>query len=126
MNAAAVGTHLLGRVGLLAANRSRLATQQGVVTMAIMKAGVTAAALDATVYARMLGQKASEETDVPVESATEPSDSTPEDAAKAQQQLSALQWAIPALTGLLIVVNAFAGERQRPGEVRRGLVNRLS
>ncbi|MBA2738847.1 MAG: hypothetical protein H0U47_04240 [Nocardioidaceae bacterium] len=126
VNAAAIGSHLVGSVGLLLANRTRLATQEGVATMAAIKTGVTVAALGATAYSRLLGQRVSEQTDVPVESATEPSGRTPSDTANAQQQLSALQWAIPALTGLLIVVSAFAGEQQRPGEVRQGIMNRFS
>jgi len=126
VNAAAIGSHLVGSVGLLLANRSRLATQEGVATMAMVKTGVTVAALGATAYARMMGQKVSEEIDVPVESATQPSGRTPSETASAQQQLSALQWGIPALTGLLIVVSAFAGEQQRPDEVRQGIRNRFS
>lgn len=126
VNAAAIGSHLVGSVGLLLANRARLASQEGVATMAAIKTGVTVAALGATAYSRLLGQQVSEQTDVPVESATEPSGRTPSDTANAQQQLSALQWAIPALTGLLIVVSAFAGEQQRPGEVRQGIMNRFS
>ncbi len=94
--------------------------------MAMVKTGVTVAALGATAYARMMGQKVSEEIDVPVESATQPSGRTPSETASAQQQLSALQWGIPALTGLLIVVSAFAGEQQRPDEVRQGIRNRFS
>nr|MDQ3416488.1 hypothetical protein [Actinomycetota bacterium] len=64
VNAAAIGSHLVGSVGLLLANRSRLATQEGVATMAMVKTGVTVAALGATAYARMMGQKVSEEADV--------------------------------------------------------------
>jgi hypothetical protein len=37
-----------------------------------------------------------------------------------------LQWAIPALTGVvLVVINARMGEQQRPTQVTGGLVRRL-
>jgi hypothetical protein len=37
-----------------------------------------------------------------------------------------LQWAVPVITGALVVVSSFAGEQQRASEVRRGLVSRLA
>jgi len=63
--------------------------------------------------------------DVPVDSGTEPNLMTPEPVAQAQRQLAILQWAIPALTGALVVVSAFAGEQQRAGEVKKGISRRL-
>jgi hypothetical protein len=62
----------------------------------------------------------------PVQGATEPSEATPEDVAAAQRQLKALQWAIPALTGALLVVNARMGEQQRPMTVVAGVLSRLN
>ncbi len=82
-------------------------------------------ALAATAYARALGQKMIKAGDVPVEGATDPSARTPSDVAKAQRRLSSLQWAIPALTGTLLVMDALLGEQQRPAEVGAGLVQRL-
>jgi len=126
VNAAAIGIHLIGSVGLLNANKGRLATQQGVATMTMVKTALTAAALAVTAYSRVLGRKVSEQTDVPAASATEPSTGTPPDVAKAQKQLATLQWVVPALTGAILVVNAFAGEQQRASEVQKGLIGRLS
>jgi hypothetical protein len=60
-----------------------------------------------------------------VERGTTPKSTTPEDVARAQRQLTALQWAIPALTGAVLVVNARMGEQQRPTQVTGGLVRRL-
>ncbi len=125
VNAAAIGAHLVGSVGQLAGNRSRLAVQQGVGSMAVVKTLLTAAALGVTAYSRVLGKKVTQQPDVPVESGTEPTSSTPSEVAAAQRQLKALQWAIPALTGALVVVSAFAGEQQRPEPVQEGIVNRL-
>jgi hypothetical protein len=45
--------------------------------------------------------------------------------ANAQRQLKALQWAVPAITGALIVVTAYAGEQQRPTAVKHGVLQRL-
>ncbi|MDQ1618380.1 MAG: hypothetical protein QOE19_949, partial [Actinomycetota bacterium] len=35
------------------------------------------------------------------------------------------QWLVPALTGALVVVSSFAGEQQRPAQVKRGTAARL-
>jgi hypothetical protein len=45
--------------------------------------------------------------------------------ARAQRELTALQWLIPVLTGAVLVVNARMGEQQRPAQVRKGLVRWL-
>ena len=126
VNAAAIGAHIAGASGLLLANRNRVARQQGVGTMTIVKTVLTGAALGITAYSRFLGRKVSERTDVPVASATEPAQDTPQDVACAQQQLQLLQWAVPALTGALVVLSSLAGEQQRPSEVTRGLRRRIA
>ena len=125
VNAAAIGAHLIGSVGQFLGNKERVAGQQGVASMALAKTALTAAALGATAYSRSLGKKVSQRTDVPAMSGTEPSDQTPHDVAAAQKQLAALQWAVPALTGALVVVSSYAGEQQRAREHGRGLVQRL-
>ena len=65
-------------------------------------------------------------SDVPVEDGTTPSEQTPDDVAAAQRQLKLLQWAVPALTGALVVVSAFAGEQQRPAAFFDGLRRRIT
>lgn len=125
VNAAAIGAHLIGSIGQLSGNKSRLASQRGVATMAITKTALTAAALGVTAYSRTLGKKISRQGDVPVEHGTAPSSSTPPDVAKAQKQLAVLQWAIPALTGANVVVSAFAGEQQRALQAHKGVLGRL-
>jgi hypothetical protein len=125
VNAAAIGAHLAGSIGQLAGNKSRIAAQQGVGTMALAKTGLTAAALAVTGYSRLLGRKVAKDTSVPAESATDPTVGTPTDAAQAQKQLSVLQWVVPALTGALIVLSAFAGEQQRPSAVKKGVLARF-
>jgi len=126
VNAAAIGAHLVGSVGQLGGNKSRIAGQQGVGSMVVAKTALTAAALGVTAYSRMLGRKVSQETQMPAASGTEPERGTPPEVAKAQQQLAALQWAVPALTGALVVVSAFAGEQQRATEQKTGVFARLT
>jgi hypothetical protein len=125
VNAAAIGAHLIGSTGLLAADASRVRAQKGVASMVLVKTSLTAAALAATAYSRALGKKVSQRTDVPVASGTESTASTPSDVEQAQRQLSMLQWAVPAITGALVVISAYAGEQQRPGEVHKGLVSQI-
>jgi len=126
VNAAAIGAHLVGAVGQLLGNRDRVAAQKGVAAMSAIKTVLTAAALGVTAYSRVLGRKVSEQTNVPVESGTEPAQTTPPDVAAAQRQLKLLQWAVPAITGALIVVTAYAGEQQRPTAVKEGVLQRLN
>ena len=125
VNAAAIGAHLLGSLVLTGGNKGRIAGQKGVATTAVAKTAVTAGALAATAYARALGQKVIDAGDVPVEGGTTPSAETPPEVAGAQRKLNALQWAIPALTGTLLVMDALMGEQQRPNQAAQGFVQRL-
>ncbi|MFD3534857.1 hypothetical protein [Streptomyces sp. NPDC058664] len=123
VNAAAIGAHLFGGGGLLAVNAHRVATQQGVAASTAAKTVVTVAALAATAYARVLGKK------VELASSSDPQDAEkarehPVDLDKARRQLACAQWAVPALTGCLVVLNALHGEQQRPGEQIPGMWER--
>jgi hypothetical protein len=93
--------------------------------MSLAKTGLTVAALGATGYSRALGKKVAQDTSVPAASGTEATIDTPDQVAKAQKQLKALQWIIPALTGALVVISAFAGEQQRPSAVKKGVLKRF-
>jgi hypothetical protein len=126
VNAGAIGMHLIGSIGQLVGNKGRLGGQQGVASMAALKTGLTAAALGVTAYSRVLGRKVSRHTHVPADSGTMPTEGTPQDVAKAQRQLAMLQWANPALTGALVVVNSYAGEQQRATEAHKGLLDRIN
>jgi hypothetical protein len=114
LNLAGIAAHLAGGAVLTGANKGRLAGQQGVASAATVKTAWTGAALGATAYARGLGKKLERAGDAPVEGGTTPNPSTPEQVARAQRQLTALQWLIPVLTGAMLVVNARMGEQQRP------------
>lgn len=125
VNAAAIGAHVVGSLGMLASDAGRVAGQKGARRTVALKTGLTLAALGATAYSRVLGRRVSRDTEVPAESGTDPSSGTPADVAAAQRQLSLLQWAVPALTGALVVISARAGEEQRPTNVLQGLAARL-
>ena len=125
VNALAIGAHLFGGAQLLKENKGRVATQQGVLANTNTKLGFTAAALGATAYARVLGKKMQKAGDVPVAGGTNALASTPPEVAKAQKQLSALQWAIPALTGGIIASSALQEEQQRPSQVAGGVLKNL-
>jgi hypothetical protein len=124
VNAVAIGAHLIGSIGQIAGNRDRISNQQGVASMSVGKTALTAAALAATGYARVLGKKVNERTDVPVSGATSPGAATPADVAAAQQQLTIMQWVIPAITGALVAISSYAGEQQRPQAVAEGVAKR--
>ncbi|WP_030903926.1 hypothetical protein [Streptosporangium amethystogenes] len=125
ISAAGIGTYLIGSVGLLVANRKRLAHQKGVVASTVAKGALTAAAVAAAAYTGVLGAKLADAGDVSVEGAVKPGKETPDDVADAQRQLRVLQWVLPAVTGSLIVLTSLHGEQQRPGEVIRGAVQKV-
>lgn len=120
ISAAAIGAHLIGGAGLLAANRDRVRAQQGAGANALIKSVLTAAAIGTTVYSGIIGAKiATEAGSAPVEGGTVPSESTPDKVAKLQQQQRVLQWITPALTGGILILGAQQGEQQRASEQLR-------
>ena len=46
--------------------------------------------------------------------------------ADAQQKLRYLQWALPVLTGTIVVLGAQQGEQQRPTQIASGLASSLA
>ncbi|MGW5672260.1 hypothetical protein [Micromonospora sp. NPDC003776] len=124
VNAAAIGAHLAGAVGELVTESPRVAAQSGVARMSAVKTALTVGALAVTGYSRLVGMKLERAGGPPVEGATEPNYQTPANVAASQRQMKLLQWAIPALTGALVVVTAYMSEQQRPGQVFRGLLGR--
>ncbi len=125
-NAAAIGAHLVGGAMITQQNKGRVATQKGVAGWTIGKTALTSAALAATAYSRVLGKKLQKAGDFPAAGGTEPTVGTPPEAAAAQKQLKALQWAIPGLTGGLLYSNAVMSEQQKTSEVVKGTAQRLT
>jgi hypothetical protein len=121
-NLVAIGAHLVGGVQLLRRDKGRAVAQSGVAGNTVTKTALTGAALAATAYSRVLGQRIMAAGDVPVAGGTDPLPQTPPDVAKAQKQLKALQWALPGLTGAVLVSNSLAGELERPQETALGVL----
>ncbi len=116
VNVAAIAANVVGGAGLLLGNRERLQTQQEGRTNTIVKTVLTGAAIALTGYSGALGRRVAEHSDNPTEGTTEPSSRAPEELSSAQKQLKYCQWAIPAITGVLIVMGAQQGEQQRPAQ----------
>jgi hypothetical protein len=125
-NLAAIGAYTVGSLGLTGANRSRLGGQRGVGSAALVKTGLTVAALAATAYSRALGQTLMNAPEPVADGVTEPSAATEPSVADAQRKLRVMQWAVPALTGATLVMDAKLGEQQRPAQVARGVARRLN
>jgi hypothetical protein len=126
VNLVAIGAHLAGGAMLLAANRKRVVAQSGVATVSAVKTAATAAALAATGYSRLIGQRVIDAEGTPATDGTTPTEDTDGDVARAQRQLAMLQWVIPATTGAIIVASAIMGEQQRPRQVASGVVERVA
>ncbi|MFD7968334.1 hypothetical protein [Streptomyces clavifer] len=125
VNAVAIGAHLIGGTGLLAANAARVQTQQGVAASTLVKTALTGAALAATAYSRVLGKK------LELATSEDPSDlqkavDHPVDLDRARSHLTLMQWTIPALTGAVVVLNALHGEQQRPLQQKIGMLQRAA
>lgn len=124
INGAAVGAHLIGGVGLLVANRGRVAGQQGVAANTLVKTALTAVALGSTAFSGWKGAVVARAGRFPAEGAVIPSGLTPLEVASAQQQLRIAQWVTPAVTAVLIALGSQQGEQQRAGEMVHGLFRR--
>ena len=132
VNIAAGAAAVLGGAQMTKGNAGRLAAQRGAGSVNAAKGVLMLAAAVVSVYARVLGKKVEKASEgapgdgVPAEGGTTPAPDTPEDVAAAQRQLVVLQWVVPGLTGAVLVLNAKAGEQQRPRQVLRGVVGRAS
>ena len=121
-NAAAIGAHVIGGIGLIAANKGRIAGQSGAASNTVIKAALTGVALASTAYSGWKGAVVGKAGQVPAEGGVIPAKDTPPDVASAQQQLRIAQWVTPAITAVLIVLGAQQGEQQKPLELLKGLV----
>jgi len=127
VSAAAIVVHTLGGVGLIAGNKRRLEQQDEAQSNTAVKSLLTVTAVALTAYSGSLGKKVYDNQNDAVEGTTEPSAVTDPDLASAQKHLRWCQWAIPAVTGVLVVLGAQQGEQQRPSQQARGaLKNRFT
>ncbi|MFE3786342.1 hypothetical protein [Streptomyces goshikiensis] len=123
VGAAAIGVHLVGSSGLLATNAARVVTQQGVAVSVLARTGLTGAALAATLYSRVLG-KSIEHASAENPQDAEKAELLAVDTAQTERNLSYAQWAVPALTCGLIILNAFHSEQRRPAQQLRRMWRR--
>lgn len=121
VNAVAIGTHVVGSLGLIANNKARLLKQPEAQQNTAIKAALTGVAIVLTAYSGLQGAKVAKHADEGAHGATEPSAKASKKLAAAQRKLKAAQWLIPAVTGTLVVMGAQQGEQQRPlaGLLRR-------
>jgi MYXO-CTERM domain-containing protein len=125
VNAVAVGAHVVGATGLLVTDRNRVRHQKGVGKSTAIKTVATGAGLGVAAWSAALNQKMASAAPVPVEGATEPGASTPEDVARTQRQLKVAQWLNPLVAGSLVALASWQSEQQRTREVTRGVLQRL-
>jgi hypothetical protein len=124
---AAVAAHTIGGIGVIAGNRRRLKKQRGAGAATVVKLLVTVAAAGVTAYAGALGAKVKQHENEGAAGAVKPGKKSSAELASAQQQLKLAQWAMPALTGVALILNALHGEQQRglPGALDSSLRNKL-
>lgn len=122
VNAAAIAVHSIGGIALIAGNAGRVVGQKGARSNTVVKSVLTLAAMGVTAYSGSQGAKLGKEAPVPAAGATEPNAATPAETASAQRRLKALQWAIPTLTGVLLVMTAQQGEQQKPSQLVKGFL----
>lgn len=120
---AAIVVHGIGGAGLILGNQARLATQPGARTNTWIKLAITAAAGGVSLYSGLLGAKMARHSTEGGEGVTEPGAGASEELASAQLQQRVLQWVLPALTGVLIVLGAQQGEQQRSADFLDGLMH---
>ncbi len=123
VSAAAIGMHLIGSSGLLAVNAARVAPQPGAAASTLARTVLTGAALAATAYARTLGKRI-ELVSLDLPDLAEDVEGRPYDTLRAERHLSYIQWVVPALTGGLMIFDAFHGEQQLPTSPIHGLWRR--
>lgn len=105
---AAVALHLLSGVGILADNRRRVLAHRPTTVAVVLKTALTGLAVAASAEAYRSGAALGD--------AQEAADRDPSARAKARElaeRLRWVQWATPAATAGLLVLDAFLGEQQR-------------
>ncbi|WP_431220046.1 hypothetical protein [Leifsonia xyli] len=111
---AAIIVHGIGGVGLIAGNKGRLAVQPEARGNTVVKLAITGLAGGASLYSALLGKKIGENAEQGAEGVTEPDPTASEALAAAQRKQRILQWVLPALTGVLIVLGAQQGSSSGP------------
>lgn len=122
--ATAIGVHAIGGAGLIASNSKRVQQQDEAANNTVIKLGLTIVAAGLTAWSGALGRKVEQEQQQGAVGATEPHAGASEGLRAAQRQLKLTQWAIPAITGTLIVMGAQQGEQQKPSQQLKTRIGR--
>jgi hypothetical protein len=124
---AAIAVHGIGGIGLILGNKGRLAAQDEARSNTAVKLVITGAAGAASVLAALAGSTIAKHTDEGATSVTEPSESASAELKTAQRNEKWLQWSIPVLTGVLLVLGAQQSEQYRPGPAaKKSLVGKVT
>jgi hypothetical protein len=111
---AAIAVHGIGGIGLILGNKGRLAAQGEARSNTAVKLIVTGLAGAASVAAGLAGTQIAKHSDEGAVSVTEPSGGASDELKTAQRNEKWLQWSIPVLTGVLLVLGAQQSEQYRP------------
>jgi succinate dehydrogenase/fumarate reductase cytochrome b subunit len=111
---AALAAHGVGGIGLILANKKRIADQPDVRANTVAKFIVTGVAGAVTLYAAVVGKRMSDHSSEGAAGTTTPNSEASKELASAQQQQRILQWLIPATTAVLLILTSQQGEQQRP------------
>jgi len=117
---AAIATQLASGAALTLANRKRVAGQRGVARTSAIRTGLTGAAIAMTVLAARTGSKVASESMSANGNGHESFETNGD-----ERRLRMAQWMVPALTGAIVVMDAFMGEQQGPKQVVRGALERV-
>ncbi len=124
VNAAAIGSHLVGATGLLVTDWPRVRHQQSVAKSSAIKAVTTGAGLGVAVWSAALNRSMAKAGAVPVAGATEAAMATPPQVARTLRQLKLVQWLNPAAGLALIALSDWQSQQQRASEAAKGRVQR--
>ena len=111
---AAIAAHGIGGIGLIIANKGRLAGQAEARSNTGVKLVITGIAGAATLYSGILGGVIATHSSEGGDTVTTPNAAASKTLAAAQTKQKILQWVVPATTVVLIVLAAQQGEQQRP------------
>jgi hypothetical protein len=111
---AAIAVHGIGGAGLILGNKGRLAIQPEARTNTVVKFAITCLAGTASLYSGFLGTRQGKHYEEGAEGVTESQPGASDTLRSAQRQQKVLQWVLPLLTGVLVVLAAQQGEQQRP------------
>lgn len=105
---AAIGLHLLSGIAIVADNRRRVIAHPPTTAAVVLKTAVTGVAVAASAAAFRFGAELGD-----AQNGAEGDAAARQEARSLAARMKWLQWATPAATALLLVLDAYLGEQQR-------------